>query len=272
MSTRRFNKDIIKMNIIVCIKQVPDTSEMKIDRETNNLIRLGVSGIINPCDLYAIEAALQAKEVIGGKVIALTMGPSQAECSLRDAIAYGVDEAVLLTGRAFAGSDTLATAYTLSKAIEKLGFDIIFCGKQAIDGDTAQVGPGVAELLDIPHITYVKKIEKIAEDNIRVQRLMEGGYDIVESTIPVLLTVVKELNEPRMQTLRGKMAAIKANITRFGAEDIGAEATRVGLKGSPTRVKKIFTPPVRVNKKILTGTAQEQATELVGELKRLRWL
>jgi len=258
------------MDIIVCIKQVPDTAEVRINPETNTLIRDGVPSIINPYDMHAIEAGLQIKERVGGRVTAITMGPPQAETSLREAIALGVDEAVLLTDRAFAGSDTLATSYTLSKAIEKLGYDLIFCGKQAIDGDTAQVGPEIAEFLNIPHIAYVRKIEEIAENFIRVQRLMEDGCDVVESSIPVLLTVVKELNEPRLPSLKGKMAAKKAEIKKFGPADINAEENNIGLRGSPTQVRNIFAPPARRDRKILHGNIEEQIEELLTEIKNLR--
>jgi electron transfer flavoprotein beta subunit len=199
------------MNIIVCIKQVPDTAEVKINPETGTLIREGVPSIVNPLDMHAIEAGLRIKEKVGGKLTVITMGPPQAETALREAISMGADDALLLSDRAFAGSDTWATSYTLSRAIEKLGADIIICGKQAIDGDTAQVGPEVAEFLNIPHISYVRKIEDVTKDSIRVQRLMDEGYDIVESTLPVLLTVVKELNEPRLPSLKGKIAAKKAD-------------------------------------------------------------
>ena len=191
------------MNIIVCIKQVPDTGEIKIDPKTNTLMREGVPSIINPFDLHALEAGLQIRESFGGKVIVLTMGPPQAESSLRETLSMGADEAVLLSDRAFAGADTWATSYTLAKAIKKLGADIVFCGKQAIDGDTAQVGPETAEFLHFPHIAYVKKIEEVKEKYIRVQRLMDEGYDVVESSLPVLLTVVKELNNPRTPSLKG---------------------------------------------------------------------
>ncbi len=197
------------MNIVVCIKQVPDTAEVRINPETGTLIREGVPSIINPFDMHAIEAGLQIKEKAGGKVIVLTMGPPQAETALREALSMGADEAVLLSDRAFAGSDTWATSFTLSKAIKKIGADIIICGKQAIDGDTAQVGPETAEFLNIPHISYVRKIEDVSGSSIKVQRMMDEGYDVVESSFPVLFTVVKELNEPRLPSLKGKMAAKK---------------------------------------------------------------
>lgn len=260
------------MNIVVCIKQVPDTAEIKINPETNTLMREGVPSIINPFDLHAIEAGLQLKEKMGGKVTVLTMGPPQAESSLREAIAMGSDEAVLLSDRAFAGSDTWATSYTLARAIQKLGTDIVFCGKQAIDGDTAQVGPETAEFLNIPHISYVSKIAEIKSDHIRVHRLMDEGYDVVESSIPVLLTVVKELNKPRMVSLKGKIAAKKAEIKKMGMADIGADDNSLGLKGSPTKVKNIFAPETKADRKMLYGTSDEITNNLLNELKKLKCL
>ncbi|MEW6418120.1 MAG: electron transfer flavoprotein subunit beta/FixA family protein [Nitrospirota bacterium] len=260
------------MKIIVCIKQVPDTAEVKINPETGTLIREGVPSIINPYDMHAIEAGLQIKEKVGGKVTVITMGPPQAENALRDAISMGVDDALLLSDRAFAGSDTWATSYTLSKAIEKLGADIIICGKQAIDGDTAQVGPEVAEFLNIPHISYIRKIEDITQSSIRVQRLMDEGYDVVESTLPVLLTVVRELNEPRFPSLRGKMAAKKAEIKKWGSSDIQADESSIGLKGSPTQVKNIFAPRPKKDRKMLEGTPEDQVNALIKEMKGIKCL
>jgi electron transfer flavoprotein beta subunit len=260
------------MNIVVCIKQVPDTAEVRINPETGTLIREGVPSIINPYDMHAIEAALRLREAAGGKVTAVTMGPPQAESALRDAIAMGVDEGVLLSDRAFAGSDTWATSYALSKAMEKLSPDIIVCGKQAIDGDTAQVGPEVAEMLNIPHVAYVRSIEEVAEGSIRVQRLMDEGNDVVEASLPVLLTVVKELNEPRFASLKGKMAAKKAEIAKWTAADIGADEDDLGLKGSPTQVKNIFAPEARKDREMLGGTPEEQAEALVGKLMGFKCL
>jgi electron transfer flavoprotein beta subunit len=260
------------MKIVVCIKQVPDTAEVKINPETGTLIREGVPSIINPFDMHAIEAGLQIKERAGGTVTVITMGPPQAETALRDAISMGVDDAVLLSDRAFAGSDTWATSYTLSKAIEKIGADIIICGKQAIDGDTAQVGPETAEFLNIPHISYVKKIEDISEISIQVQRMTDEGYDVIESSLPVLLTVVKELNEPRFPSLRGKMTAKKAEIKKWGQADIMADEKNIGLKGSPTQVKNIFTPEVRSGRKMFEGTPEKQVEALIQELRRLKCL
>lgn len=260
------------MNIVVCIKQVPDSAEVRINPETNTLIRDGVPTIINPYDMHAVEAGLYIKDIAKGRVTVLTMGPPQAEAALREVISMGADDAVLLSDRAFAGSDTWATAYTLSKAIEKIKADIIICGKQAIDGDTAQVGPEIAEFLDIPHIAYVRKIEDVKSDSIRVQRLMDEGYDIVETTLPVLLTVVRELNTPRLPSLKGKIAAKKAGIKKFGAKDIGIDEEDTGLKGSPTQVKNIFAPDARTDRRMLHGSVEEQVSQLVEELKRLRCL
>jgi len=260
------------MNIVVCIKQVPDTAEVRINPETGTLIREGVPSIINPFDMHAIEAGIQIKERVGGKVTVMTMGPPQAESALREAISMGADDGILLSDRAFAGSDTWATSFTLSKAIGKLGADIIICGKQAIDGDTAQVGPETAEFLNIPHISYVRKIEEVTQNSIKVQRLMDEGYDIVESAFPVLLTAVKELNEPRLPSLKGKMAAKKAVIQKWGASDIMADQNDIGMKGSPTQVKNIFTPEARSDRKMLEGDTEEQVDALIQELRGIKCL
>lgn len=258
------------MNIVVCIKQVPDTSEVRINPETNTLVREGVPSIINPYDLHALEAALQLREKTGGKVTVITMGPPQAEDALREAVSMGADDVRLISDRAFAGADTWATSYALYKAIEKIGYDIILCGKQAIDGDTAQVGPEVAEFLDIPHISYVRRIDEPAGGKIRVQRLMDDGYDVVEASLPVLMTVVKELNTPRLPSLKGKMAAKKAVITRMDKDAIGAEEENVGLKGSPTQVRNIFAPQAKADRKMLQGSVEMQVEELVKELRGLK--
>jgi electron transfer flavoprotein beta subunit len=246
------------MNIIVCIKQVPETTEVKINPETNTLIREGVKSIINPFDMYAIEEAVRLKEKFGGKATVLTMGPPQAESALKEAISLGIDEAVLLSDRAFAGSDTWATSYALSCAIKKISaFDVILCGKQASDGDTAQVGPGMAAHLDLPQVTYVKKIEEVKDGFMRVERLMEEGFEIIEIPLPALLTVVKEINEPRLPSLKGMMRAKQAKITVWTAKDIQAEPCSIGLNGSPTQVVKIFTPPPRQGGQIFQGDTRE---------------
>ncbi|HRZ86738.1 MAG TPA: electron transfer flavoprotein subunit beta/FixA family protein [bacterium] len=256
------------MNILVCIKQVPETTDVRINPETNTLVRDGVQSIVNPFDMYAIEEGIRIREKHGGKVTVITMGPPQAENALREAVSLGCDEAVLLTDRAFAGADTWATSYALSMAIRKIkDFDIIICGKQAIDGDTAQVGPGISTFLDIPQITYVKKIEDIKPGFIRVERLTEEGFTAIESSLPVLLTVVKEINEPRLPSLKGKMKAKSLQIAKWTAVDIGANPEKIGLPGSPTIVNRIFTPPKKAGGRIMKGDAVQIVTELVGELR-----
>ena len=258
------------MNIIVCIKQVPDTTDVRIDPETNTLIRSGVACIVNPFDMYAVEEGVRLKEKFGGKVTVLTMGPPQAEEALRETISLGADEAILISDRAFAGSDTWATSYTLSGAIRKIGdYDVIICGKQAIDGDTAQVGPGISAHLDIPQITYVKRIEEVdtASNHMRAERMTEEGYEIIESPLPCLITVVKEINEPRLPSLKGKMRAKKAEIKKWGAKDLDLDPGLIGLDGSPTKVVKIFTPPPREKGQILEGDAKEISAKLVELLK-----
>ncbi len=256
------------MHFVVCIKQVPDTHDVKINPETNTLMREGVESIINPFDMYAIEEALRLRDRLGGTVTALSMGPPQAESALREAIAMGVNQGILVSDRAFAGSDTWATSYTLAKALQKIGdFKVILFGKQASDGDTAQVGPGVATHLDLPQITYVRKIEEIDEHRIVAERLLETGFEAIESPLPCVLTVVKEINEPRLPSLKGKMAARKAEIVRWGAEDIGADPEKLGLKGSPTKVVRIFTPSAREGGEMIEGDPDEIARKLAGKLK-----
>ncbi|RKY30681.1 MAG: electron transfer flavoprotein subunit beta [Candidatus Omnitrophota bacterium] len=260
------------MNIVVCIKQVPETTEVKINPETNTLIREGVKSIINPFDMYAIEEGVRLKEKLGGSTIVITMGPPQAEAALREAISIGMDEGILISDRNFAGSDTWATSYTLAQAIKKISqargrIDLVICGKQASDGDTAQVGPGISVHLDIPQVTFVKKIEEINEKRARVERMTEEGYEIIETPLPVLFTVVKEINEPRLPSLKGMMRAKSAKITNWTAKDIEADAGSIGLSGSPTNVVKIFTPPPRTGGQILEGDALEVARKIVELLK-----
>jgi len=258
------------MKIVVCIKQVPEVSEVKINPQTNTLIREGVPSIINPFDTYAIEEAVRLRERFGGTVVVLTMGPPQAETALRQAVEAGVDEMVLLSDRAFAGSDTLATSYALSLAIRKIGdFDVVLCGKQAMDGDTGQVGPGIAEFLDLPLVTYVKKVEEVeAGKRIRVHAMTDSGYDVLEAPLPVVLTVVKEINDPRLPTLRTKMRAKSGKVTVWKAEDIGASPEKIGLEGSPTAVWKIFVPKPRSGGEMLEAeTPAEYADHLFTRLR-----
>ena len=256
------------MHFVVCIKQVPETTDVKINPDTNTLIREGVESIINPFDMYAIEEAVRLKEKLGGKVTAISMGPPQAESALREAISMGVDEGILVSDRAFAGSDTWATSYTLASAIKKIeDATVILFGKQASDGDTAQVGPGVATHLELPQITYVRKIEEISESTIRAERLLENGYETIEAPLPCVITVVKEINEPRLPSLKGKMAARKASIDTWSAETIEADPKKIGLDGSPTKVIKIFTPPPRAGGEVFEGEPHETVPRLVEALR-----
>jgi len=264
------------VKVIVCIKQVPDTTNVRINPETNTLVREGVQSIINPFDVYALEEGVRIKEKHGGTVTVITMGPPQAAEALREAIGLGADNAYLISDRAFAGADTLATAFALSCAIRKLGAgaapgsegiaDIILMGRQAIDGDTGQVGPGVAENLGISHVTDIRKIEEIRDGRIVVERLLEEGYARIGARLPVVLTVVKEINTPRLPSLKGKMAARKAEIPVLKAVDIGAETERLGLNGSPTQVMRIFTPPKPSGGKRFTGEPSATVTQLLEEL------
>jgi electron transfer flavoprotein beta subunit len=257
------------MRIICCIKQVPETGNININPETNNLIRSGVESILNPFDAYAIEEALRIRERgLEAEIVALTMGPPQAEQILREAISLGVDRVLHLSDSKFAGADTLATSYTLADAIKKLdGFDLIICGKQAIDGDTAQVGPELAEILGIPLINYVRKIEEIRSDMLVCERLLESGYEVMQASLPALITVVKEINVPRLPSLRGKMKARKAEIHCLKAEDLNEDSSRYGTTGSPTWVVKIFTPEQRTGGMMLKGECPDMAKELAKAIK-----
>ncbi len=234
------------MRIIVPIKQVPETNAVKMDDQTGTMIREGVEAIINPLDLYAIECAIRLREARDDcEVIAISMGPPRAVTALKEAISMGVDSAVLICDEAFAGSDTLATAYVLSAAIRKLGdFDLIVCGERATDGDTGQVGPGVASFLDIPAVTYVSRIDSVEDGLCRTHRLVEDGYEVLEMSLPGLLTVVKEVADPRLPTLRGKQRARRSEIPIWRGDDLDTKPDLLGLAGSPTRVVKIFRPSV----------------------------
>jgi len=256
------------MDIIVCIKQVPDARDVRLDPETNTLAREGVEAIMNPFDRHALEEAVCLKERLGGKVTVLSMGPPQARDVLREAISCGADEGVLVSDRAFAGADTWATSYTLARAVQTIGdFDLILCGKQAIDGDTAQVGPGLASRLELPYVTCVQKTREATDTIIRVERMMDDGYDVLELPLPALLTVVKDINDPRVPSLKGKMRAKKAEISVLSAADIGADEHCIGLAGSPTQVVNVFAPEPRGDRRIFTGTAEEQVDQLMEQLK-----
>jgi len=255
------------MEIVVCVKQVPDTTEVKIDPVTNTLIRQGVPSIVNPFDKNAVEAALQLKEKHGGKVTVISMGPPQAKDALKECLAMGADETILISDRAFGGADTLATSYTLAAAVRKLGkYDIIFCGKQAIDGDTAQVGPEMAEHLGIAQVTYAAKIE-VEGNKAKIDREHEEGYEVIEVQLPAMVSVVKSINEPRYPTVKGTMKANRAEIPTWTAADLSVDEQRLGLKGSPTQVRRIFTPPQRTQGVIINkDTARESVAELIQKM------
>ncbi len=255
------------MNIIVLMKQVPDTAEVRIDPVTNTLIREGVPAIINPFDENAIEEGIRLVEEHGGRCTALTMGPPQAEEALRRALAMGCDEAVHICGREFAGADTWATSYTLAQAIRKIGdFDLIVAGKQTFEGDTAQVGPGVAEQLGIPQATYAIELA-VDGKALRVKRVLEDRYEIVELKLPALVTVVKQINEPRHPRLKNVMAAKKKTITVLGPGDFDVDIKRCGLDGSPTNVIRTFLPDRTREGEVLEGDTQAVVTKLVEKLR-----
>ena len=264
------------MHIIVCIKQTPKTAKVEIDPKTGLMNREGMEAGINPFDEYAVEEAVRLKERVPGSTVSvLTMGPPQAEKALREAIERGCDDAYLVSGKEFRGADTWATSYTVQMAIRKIAekkpFDVIVCGKQTNDGDTGHVGPGIASWLNIPNAAYVGKVEDVKPDVMRVRRMMEDGYDILDLPLPCLISVVKEINEPRVPSLKGKMAAKKAVITTWDAAAIGAEPGKIGLPGSPTIVAKSFNPPPRKGgEKVPGATAQEKAKNLVAKLRELK--
>jgi electron transfer flavoprotein beta subunit len=263
------------MNMLVCIKQVPDTTEIKINPETNTLIRDGVPSIVNPFDAYALECAAKVKDANpGSKIVVVSMGPEQAKVALKECLSVGGDKAYLVSGREFGGSDTLATGYALAKAtakieeLEGVKFDIIFCGKQAIDGDTAQVGPQIAENLDYPQVTYA--FEAWAQENgtVKVKKEVEDGFEMLEMPLPCVITVTKPNYEPRYATIKSKMAANKAVIPVLSAQDFELDLGQVGLKNSPTRVKKTFTPPRKSGGMKIKEENNEESAKKLFEILR----
>lgn len=237
------------MHVVVCVKQVPDTTNVRINPKTNTLMREGVESIVNPFDEYALEEGLRLKDRLGARVTVVTMGPPQAAVVLREALARGADDAVLVSSRAFGGADTLATSYTLSQAIKKACGgktpDLVLFGKQAIDGDTAQVGPGVSEFLQVPLLTYLKELETKDGKSFRATTVMDDGEHVIEGTFPCVMTVLKEASTPRFAPLAGWMKAAKADIVVMDEKAIAADPIRIGLKGSPTKVVTIFPPPTK---------------------------
>ena len=246
------------MKVVVCVKQVPDTVEVKIDPETGTLIRDNAPAILNPFDAYAIEEGVLIRENLGGEVVALTMGPPMAQAILLDAYAVGVDRCVHVNDRAVRGSDTYATAGILAAAVRKMGdVDLVLCGKQAIDGDTAQVGPEMAEILGLPHVAYVKKIREITQEKVICERMIETGIEVIEVKLPAVLTVLKDINVPRLPSFRMKRMAKQKEIPVWGIADLDLKEEEVGIAGSSTTVLKTFTPQARGNCRMIEGTAGE---------------
>jgi electron transfer flavoprotein beta subunit len=263
------------MHIVVCIKQVPDSAQIRVHPVTNTIMRQGVPTIINPYDLFALEAALELRDKFGGEVTVLTMGPPSAEDSLRKALTFGANRAVLLTDRFFAGADTLATTYALATAIRKIGAtfgqpDVVFTGKQTIDGDTAQVGPGIAKRLGLLQLTYVAKIRELdlAGRTIEAERRSEGGVQVLKTRLPCLITMLEATNEIRRGAMVDALRAARAEIVTWSAKDAGVEdISKCGLKGSPTIVKRVFAPPPRAEKATLIDvTTRPPAEALIEEI------
>lgn len=254
------------MNIVVSIKQVPDTNEVKLDQATGTLIREGVPSIINPDDKAGLEAALRLKDQVGAHVTVLTMGPPQAAIALREALAMGADEAILVTDRAFGGADTWATSSTLASALSKLDYDLIITGRQAIDGDTAQVGPQIAEHLGLPNVSYAEELW-VEGDTLKVKRQYEDRYHIIRVKTPCLITALAEMNEPRYMTPGGIFDAFQKEITEWHRADLDVDDSNIGLKGSPTRVKKSFTKAVKGQGTVVTMEPEESANWLTDRLR-----
>jgi electron transfer flavoprotein beta subunit len=261
-----------KLNIVIPIKQVPETSNVKMDPETGTMIREGVESVVNPLDLYAIQVGVDLRERFGGTVSVVSMGPQNATKAIREAVAMGCDEGVLLSDSAFRGSDTWATSYTIAQAIKNIGpFDVILCGERATDGDTGQVGPGIAAWLDLPVLSYVSRITDIRPQRtgtIEVERLIEEGYQSLRAPLPVVMTVVKEIVRPSLPTLRGKKRARRLEVPVWGTDDLEVEDAYLGLKGSPTRVVKIRTPKVARDGEVVKAREDHQIDQAVEGLMR----
>ncbi|MDR5586256.1 MULTISPECIES: electron transfer flavoprotein subunit beta/FixA family protein [Clostridium] len=260
------------MNIVVCVKQVPDTTAVKIDPKTGTLIRDGVPSIMNPEDKHALEGALQLKETLGAKVTVISMGLPMAKATLREALCMGADEAILLTDRALGGADTLATSKALAGVIAKLDYDLVFAGRQAIDGDTAQVGPEIAEHLNIPQVTYVQGVEAKNEGTLLVNRALEDGYEKIEIKTPCLLTAIEELNEARYMNVANIFSTNDDQIKVMSADDIDVDKAELGLKGSPTKVKKSMTKEVKGAGEVVNKPAKEAVTYVLGKLQEKHYI
>lgn len=262
------------MNILVCIKQVPGTTKVEVDEKTGVLKRDGVDSKMNPYDLFALETALRIREKKGGKVLVISMGPPQAAAIIKEAYAMGADEGVLLSDRKFAGADVLATSYTISQGVRKMGdFDLIICGKQTTDGDTAQVGPEMAESLNIPHVANVRKIIEINDDSLMVEMDMGETVEISKIKFPCLITVEKDIFQPRLPSYRRKMATESREIKIYSLNDFeDRDEKKYGLSGSPTQVERIFPPPVNTNKEIWKAGDDELTDRLYKKLMELKFV
>ncbi|MBE6064072.1 electron transfer flavoprotein subunit beta/FixA family protein [Clostridium cochlearium] len=262
------------MKILVCIKQVPGTTKVEVDEKTGVLKRDGIDSKMNPYDLYALETALKLKEEFGGEIKVVTMGPPQAKEIIKEAYAMGADDGVILSDRRFAGADVLATSYTLYQGIKKLGeYDLIICGKQTTDGDTAQVGPEMAEYLDIPHIANVLKINKVKENSLIVEMDMPESVELAEIKFPCLITVDKDIFQPRLPSYKRKKITERKEIKMYSLDDFDDKNEyNYGLNGSPTQVEKIFPPPVNEHKEIWEGDSLELGNRVFEELKKLKYV
>ena len=261
------------MHIVVCIKQVPDSAQIRVHPVTNTIMRQGVPAIVNPYDLYSLEEALRLKDQFGGRVTVLSMGPPQADAALRKAISFGADEAILVTDRAFAGSDTLATSFALASAIRQIQkdmpVDMVFAGKQTIDGDTAQVGPGIAKRLNMQLLTYVSKVDSLNldEGKIVVQRRAEGGVQVLQTALPCLITMLEGTNEMRFATMHNMFRAARYPLKIWDKDAAGIEdVAKIGLKGSPTIVSKVFAPTPKTVKAEIIDTESNQPKDLATTL------
>ncbi len=257
------------MEIVVCVKQVPASTRVRLNPETNTIMREGIDLMLNPFDAYALEEALRLKESAGGHVTVLSMGIPSAAVLLRQALALGADRAVLLSDKRFAGADTLATAYTLAAAVRKLGpFDLLLCGRQAVDGDTAQVGPSLAQKLGIPHLSAVSRVRLENSRELQCEKMTDEGYLEIRLSLPALLTVVKEINTPRFLSLKGYLQARGAELEIWGADDLDVDPARIGLDGSATWVVSTTAAERRKAGKEIHGTSDEAAAAILGTLRQ----
>jgi len=262
-----YNEKVTPVRIIVCIKQVPETKSVKMDEATGTVIREGVEAIINPLDLYAIELAIRLRDSYGGEVISISMGPPKAITALKEAIAMGVDTAILISDAGFAGSDTWATSHILAAAIRRItDYNLVICGERATDGDTGQVGPGLAAWLDLPVATYVSRISEINNRHCRLNRLVEDGYEQLTCQLPCVLTVVKEISQPRLPTLSGKLKAKAMQIPVWNNDTLQLDPAQVGLQGSPTRVVRVIKPKLTRSCRLVTAADETTAAQAAADM------